>query len=447
MKNILLPTCLVFCFIISNAQDCNFKKKIKLKYDNYKDLLHAVTLKPDTNYYIVEGKSKTINRYGIVDKNANEIVPPIYEDYFYIGDGRKVVGRNAEKEINDVWDLVTKTKITLPFKKADFHVSEDMIAFEGDGGLWGFCNTKGEIVLKPAYKSVSTEFVNGVVIVTNSEEKYGVINKKGEQVIDYKFDYLSPCGKNLYIVCLGKDLEKYGLIDLKGNTILPMEYKLIAERDGMVEVQNVDLISAYYSLDGKKLTEFVYEPNFVSLNKHGFMVVDKNDKPLILDNKATEYLANKYTYISDNSYNSGTLPKNLFYFATKPMENGRPEIIGLMNLEGKVIFPEQYTSIEILPNRENIFALTKTVNNKVVCTIQTLEGKTISTTGFTIPLATVGNYAFGKNDKGVGAIDLVTGKIVIPFVYEDIEEVNECKIALTKAGKTIYFDQKLNKIQ
>lgn len=448
MKKYFLFISLSFiAFAKTNAQSCEVKKLLKEKYEFYRDIYTVNTFKTDDNYFIVESFSKEINRDGIVDKYGNEIVPPVYENYFYIGDGKYVVGVNKEQGINDVWDLTTKTKTTLPFKETGFKVSEGLIAFKNDAGLWGFCNLKGEIEIAAAYNMISNEFINGIAIVVNSQEKYALINKKGEILLDFKYDFIQNLTNNLYTVIVGKEEhQQYGIVNVKGNIIVPIQYKMIADRNGLIEVQQQNLLSAFYNYDGKKVTDFIYTANYQSFDKYGYTILEKKGSPLILDTKGKEFRANQYTYIANSSTNTPEFPENIFLYSTKPAKNGPPKTVGLMNLAGKILYKDEFEKIEFIPNRNDLVLLVKTVGSKGVYTIQDLNGKVICSNAFYLPIGTVGNYAFGRNDKGVGAIDLTTGKVVIPFIYDESESVSACDIALIKDEKTIHFDSKLNKL-
>ena len=58
---------------------------------------------------------------------------------------------------------------------------------KGDNGLYGFADTDGNWVIEPKY-SVVSEFFHGRALVSDDEETWGVIDEKGEYVIDQTLD-------------------------------------------------------------------------------------------------------------------------------------------------------------------------------------------------------------------------------------------------------------------
>ncbi len=443
-QHFLLTTLLLTILIGIQAQDCQLLKKVKGKYVDVKEIVNN-NFKQDSNYYIVERKSNESNRFGIINKKGEEIVPTKYENRFYIGDNKYVVTSNSKT--NEVWNLSTKTKTKIPFENTGITISEGLLAFEGKDKLWGYCSINGEVVLKPAYYHTN-EFENDLAIVTNSNDKYGIVNKNGELVVSYKYDYIGKAGGNLFVACLGKDsLQLEGLIDAKDNLIVPIINKLVCDRKGLIEVMRTDSSSAYYSLDGKKLTDYVYNARFTDLNEYGYMVIEKKEKPIVLDIKAKEFLGYEFTYLETSTYKSGQLPKNLFLFSTKPVNNYDPYQVGIVNIDGTIILKEEFESIQFVPNNKNLVLVSFQQGNKKAYILQTLQGKVIAKDVMESIETGQGNYVFGRKGEKLGAIDISTGKTVIPFIYNEISEVSACKIALLKGKKVVVFDSKMKPLQ
>ena len=97
------------------------------------------------------------------------------------------------------------------------------------GGKWGYVNTKGQKVLPFEY-SYAHSFKEDAAIVQLSPF-YGVINKKGEYLIDPLQEELRPLNDS---VLIAKSLGKYGLITLEGDTLLAYKYVNIEPIDEFV---------------------------------------------------------------------------------------------------------------------------------------------------------------------------------------------------------------------
>lgn len=65
----------------------------------------------------------------------------------------------------------------------DICIENNLIAFQQDG-LWGYVNTKGEIIVEPKYFAAKS-FANGMAAVCNEENLWGFINRDYRNVIDY----------------------------------------------------------------------------------------------------------------------------------------------------------------------------------------------------------------------------------------------------------------------
>lgn len=138
------------------------------------------------NYAIVRVDGK----YGILDKNLNFVVQPIYNSL------------SAE------WDGVAANGLT-PFQLT----SKDN---------YGFLNvTTGKVAIQPQYDGVVYNFVGNYAVVYKNG-KMGLINAKGEYSIQPVYEMLAPMGNDVFV--FNKSGEEYGLMDEDGNVLVPDIY-------------------------------------------------------------------------------------------------------------------------------------------------------------------------------------------------------------------------------
>ena len=99
--------------------------------------------------------------------------------------------------------------------------------------VYGLINYKGEIVLDINYYSIMPAIGNwGIVTVQNKARKYGVIDMNGNIIVPFgKYDYIDGFDKGFARVKIGKQTNgqigshcKWGIINEHGEEVLPAEY-------------------------------------------------------------------------------------------------------------------------------------------------------------------------------------------------------------------------------
>lgn len=99
--------------------------------------------------------------------------------------------------------------------------------------LYGLINYKGEVLLEPIFYTMISAIGNKrLFTVQNKRYEYGVITADGEEIVPFgKYQWIDGFDKGLARVKLGKVTNgikdsgnKWGLIDVDGNEVLPVEY-------------------------------------------------------------------------------------------------------------------------------------------------------------------------------------------------------------------------------
>lgn len=110
------------------------------------------------------------------------------------------------------------TLLTLAIHAQD----KDSLFVIRKGTLWGYCNSEGEVVIKPKYRNAE-EFSEGLAAV-RLNGTYGYINKEGDYVIKPAYDAASDFQNGLSQVYVdGKPL----IIDKRGEVMFEHNYKYI----------------------------------------------------------------------------------------------------------------------------------------------------------------------------------------------------------------------------
>ena len=143
----------------------------------------------------------------------------------------------------------------------------------------GYVNEKGEFVINPQYSLVFPFSKDGLALVTKNIEgeeswqyttKFGYVDYTGKEVIPLQYDYATSfyeCG--LAIVGIGEMYVdcKLGVIDKKGNSVIEKQYDNICDIEGDFIICHSYEADIYhiYNLSG----ELVYECNLEENNQLG----------------------------------------------------------------------------------------------------------------------------------------------------------------------------------
>lgn len=158
------------------------------------------------------------------------------------------------------WDYVffdkTGKEVLGPYDRAEsFHEGLAAVAIgKYPNNMWGFINQKGETVIPFEYDDASS-FSEGLAVVGKDVEEvsptgmtyktlgHGVIDKTGKIVVPFgKYKYIKSFSEGLATVCNSQ--YKYGVIDKNGQEIVPCKYASLEEfHDGWAVANNCGYVS------------------------------------------------------------------------------------------------------------------------------------------------------------------------------------------------------------
>ena len=275
----------------------------------------------DQNYFIGSYKDNTINV--IIDKDGKELVKKEYkyDGIYKTKDGKYLIYNNENNKlivyIFDGKDMklvyeIDNTSYVKPIICRN-NKTNYIIGFTStvDDNLYLYdLQNSGTIVLKDVllitdYIEDSVYYTNSdeYLIVKNKEEKMGVINTLGEQVLDYKYKNIINTYDGKFIAENSKD--KYGIIDKEGKELLKFNYNAIALYDGYYVLVNQKDKMAIYDENLKPVIGFKmnYDSliNFDLRNANNSFNLTKLNGNLILSNNYLED-TNGIEYFNHNLY-------------------------------------------------------------------------------------------------------------------------------------------------
>ena len=189
--------------------------------------------------------------------------------------------------------------------------------------------------------------------VSKENEKYGVINTKGETIIETKYDDIKiPNPEKAVFICYENDKtkvlnDKDEQIYTQYQDIQPLRLKnilsdLIYEKTTLQYSQ--DGKYGIINIDGKKVTNAIYERIETLQFKEGELLVQKDGKYGVINTKGTVLVKTKYDGIeSDRYYEENIGYKKSGYIVKETTEEGYR--YGYINVNGKQILENKYNDL------------------------------------------------------------------------------------------------------
>ncbi len=329
--------------------------------------------------------------------------------------------------------LPSKNDTIIPLGKYDYLDSLDVKGMIRThlNGKEGFIDINQNIVIPFDYNKASSFSYNLATVRKEKDGKVGYINRKGELVIDYRFDYA-----RLFFKCGLADVtinNKTGFINRKGDVIVPIEYDYVisTDVDDFVAVSKNNKL-AFFDCKGKQLTSFVFdkihkrntENNYV-IGANGLILVSRNDEFSYLDNNFKTIIPyGKYDYAETFTKNRLAIVRN-------------KEKYGIIDKNGKLKIPLEYSLIEhptiysyelneFITKKNGKYGLFDRDANTILENIydeinwDKLELNGIQT-----------DYYLYKENGKYGAIN-TNGEVLIPFDFDELTEFNYQSFTIAK---------------
>ena len=270
----------------------------------------------DYVYFILREDGK----YGVINTNGDIIIHPEYTNVIIPNPKKavficydennqtKVLNQNNEQIFSEYEQI---QPIRLKNIASNLMYEKNLLTYVQDEKI-GLINLDGEEIAEPIYESIEgLPYKEGELLV-QLEGKYGVINNKGNNLVDTKYDQIAVDNYTTeedgykragYIVSnTTENGYRYGYVDINGNVLLEPEYTEVSRIINIKDNDNIYLIVA----------------------QNGQYGVVKNQEQII---------ENEYQSISYNSEsNTLTLEKTKRY--------------GIATLEGKVVIPVEFSQID-----------------------------------------------------------------------------------------------------
>ena len=284
--------------------------------------------------------------YAYLDKNHNMVVPfGVYDYADVFGLGRKaIVAYNGKYGIIDEYG-----ELVLPL---EYDFIEQPSIFSSYANIFVAAKPDSIMIfdenlnLVPRRGIVSYMSDSGLLLITNKENKAGVLNYNGEQTIPFLYDtlYRGWSGQNGYIA---KKDGLYGHISNNNEIIQPFEYIHIYPESGNLVYINQNGKAGIFDKGGNLMIPFEYDAIYSTASNYSFResffhdtesiyIVEKDGKFGTIDDKNNIIIPIIYDGLS------GWVEYGPVDHFVK--NNGK---YGLISPKGEIVIPIEYDYIGI----------------------------------------------------------------------------------------------------
>mgnify|MGYP004610737053 CR=1 FL=1 len=294
------------------------------------------------------------------------------------------------------------------------------------------------------YKIEEISEYNYFVIKENN--KYGVIDKQGNIIIEPNYDNIKIPNPNKAVFCCYEE-EKIKILNDKSEEIFtqyesvePLRLKsvlsdLMYEKSVLKYKEN----GKYGIIDfqGKKITKAMYDEIDTLQYKEGELIVKKDNKYGIINIKGTTLVKTNYDKIeADKYYSKDNGYKDSGYIVSNMTDEGYR--YGYVNLNGKQLLDTKYNDLYRITEIDgNDIYLVFADNGKYG--IQKNDKQIISNEYQEITYNGDNNVIVALKSKKYGVLS-AQGNVIIPFEYSQIDITGKYIYARTNNEETKVFD-------
>lgn len=385
MKNIIF---LFFIILIS----CHSKSQSKLDFS--KKNISQIAQDEETGWIRI--KLNNPDKWGFISKDSLVMIPFEY-DFLNPFENGMTYAKNNNKSF-----FITKNNIRLKGNFEDLHIFSEGLAAVKKKGKWGFIDNQADVVIPTQYDNVDYFRPSGLCAVTK-EGKSGFINKLGKEIIPIIYD-------EAY-----QEMKDHNVIVKKNNKW------------------------AVFDQSGKQLSDFIYDSFKRAYISDFSKDIFTRDQSTFFENGAALVEINgKYEFI--NAKAQAAFPNNKFDSAsvfdtfknTIVKRNGQ---FGIVKPDGAFKVPLEYDFIDYF---ESNHAFSEYYNARKG-QIYSIFNKELKKIGESYE-AVYNDFSDSdptlsyKNLKGKYGIVDWQGKILIPFEYDELREIESTPFILARKG-------------
>ena len=276
---------------------------------------------------------------------------------------KKVVSKILNNEISDIHGTIVDQRMDY------LTVSEGIISVSSNEDYYDYYTLDGKKINEEPLYDVY-DFSHGYGTCAKGLHQYGVIDKEGNTVIDFVYDYVDVLSENRF---LAEKEENYKLLDEKGNVILEENNVFISKIDDnlLLDENYDDKTCKFIDYDGNVINTFASIPS-IYYGSEGMILFGEKDLWGFMDVTGKVVIEPKYTnassfvngyalveeqdstikFIDKEGKDFCVIPEEYSYYVSNVNENGliicenKDGKQGVINTEGNVVVNFEYDHIE-----------------------------------------------------------------------------------------------------
>jgi len=300
---------------------------------------------------------KLVSRSDNADKEKSELSEKWYradlrQYWAYENDGLERYPTDLEKRYQETnsalvidskgdYHLIDLEGKILPMKFHSHRAVGDGIFISGiivnDLIIYGFSDGVSTKIGPMNYSDIKPFDEKGQAIALNTNGQYGIVNKLGEVVVPFLYDYISYLGEDRFLAQIGGN--KF-LIDRKGQGLTDAKYNFINTfSEGLAFARSGENRMVYIDTTGE---EVIHKNIDWGYDFHdGIAAVCKDKKWGYIDRMGK--LVIDYQFYAARDFHNGVAPVSLG-------DNSNTDRWGLIDKTGKFITSKEYSEIELFKN-------------------------------------------------------------------------------------------------
>ncbi len=397
------------------------------------------------NYF--ESKAKDELKYGVIDRDGNQVIPEIYDDVkipnpskpVFVctqGENTKVLNNKNEEIFNDFKNVDT---LRLKNVSGDLVFEKSVLKYEKDG-KYGLVNLEGNKITDPIFEEIDTLQYKEAEMIVKKDGKYGIINQKGYYLVENKYDKINADGffeedmhyrYDGYVVANKTDEGyRYGYVAYNGKEYQSMKYNALERISEVGNREEIYLLVAENGRYGVLKNDVQLIPNEYQLISYDvtnkIFVVQKGKKYGVINIDGKQVLPCDFEQIDVKGKNLYA-KKSEANSANNDSNGDNEGNIEVYSIEGKLTNIDANTILIDVPNYEGYTIFIQ--NNEQGTNYQILKNNQPITTDEYSYISFLQNNLFiaSKKDEKLGIID-INGQARTDFKYTSIQAINDTKI-------------------
>ncbi len=217
-------------------------------------------------------------KWGFINKEGDIIIKPIYKSAWAFHEGFARI-----EQFDQPAQFIDKSGI--PIIGEGWAAADDFSdgrARVSVGSAFGYIDASGQIVIQPIYTR-GYNFSRGLCVV-EFQDKLGVINTKGTEIVKAQFDQIKiPLGSEIILCNTGDDAYAF---DFAGNELLHLPGAKLVDSDNEVvsvrEGEQMFLLSLSTKSKSIPFSNIIYleEKRWARKSDQGYQLIDNHDNVL-----------------------------------------------------------------------------------------------------------------------------------------------------------------------